>query len=98
LTPTSSLRMGLMRRCDDVVLEPVAVALSGDTAFVEWTMAPERSKGVRSLFIPRTHSPLHSCQREKSLASRLLRFVGPPLHGACAGWFCCAGSTRRFVS
>jgi hypothetical protein len=28
----------LMRRCDDVVLEPGAVALSGETAFVEWTL------------------------------------------------------------
>jgi hypothetical protein len=27
-----------MRRCDDVFLEPGAVALSGETAFVEWTM------------------------------------------------------------
>ncbi len=27
-----------MRRCDDVFLEPGAVALRGDTAFVKWTM------------------------------------------------------------
>ncbi|MBD2719657.1 nuclear transport factor 2 family protein [Synechococcus sp. FACHB-909] len=29
---------GLLQRCDDVFLEPGAVALSGDVAFVEWTM------------------------------------------------------------
>jgi hypothetical protein len=29
---------GLMLRCDDVFLEPGSVALSGETAFVEWTM------------------------------------------------------------
>ena len=29
---------GLLRRCDDVFLEPGAVAITGDQAFVEWTM------------------------------------------------------------
>jgi hypothetical protein len=30
-----------MKHCDHVFLEPGAVALSGTTAFVEWTMGPK---------------------------------------------------------
>ncbi|MFZ9621831.1 MAG: nuclear transport factor 2 family protein [Prochlorococcaceae cyanobacterium] len=29
---------GLLKRCDDVFLTPGAIAIDGDTAFVEWTM------------------------------------------------------------
>lgn len=32
---------GLIKHCDHVFLEPSAVALSGTTAFVEWTMGPK---------------------------------------------------------
>jgi hypothetical protein len=32
---------GLIKHCDHVFLEPGAVALSGTTAFVEWTMGPK---------------------------------------------------------
>ncbi|MCP9832772.1 MULTISPECIES: nuclear transport factor 2 family protein [unclassified Cyanobium] len=40
---------GLMQRCDDVFLEPVAVAISGDTAFVEWTMGL-KIKGIEFVY------------------------------------------------
>jgi hypothetical protein len=40
---------GLLQRCDDVFLEPGAVALSGDTAFVEWTMGL-KIKGLEFLY------------------------------------------------
>ena len=29
---------GLLRRCDDVLLKPLAIACNGNTAFVEWEM------------------------------------------------------------
>jgi hypothetical protein len=40
---------GLMRRCDDVFLTPGAVALSGETAFVEWTMGL-KIKGIEFIY------------------------------------------------
>lgn len=40
---------GLIQRCDDVFLEPGAVALSGDTAFVEWTMGL-KIKGIEFVY------------------------------------------------
>jgi hypothetical protein len=40
---------GLMQRCDDLYLEPAAVAISGDTAFVEWTMGL-KIKGIEFIY------------------------------------------------
>ena len=40
---------GLMRRCDDVFLVPGAVALSGEIAFVEWTMGL-KIKGIEFVY------------------------------------------------
>jgi hypothetical protein len=40
---------GLLQRCDDVFLEAGAVALSGDTAFVEWTMGL-KIKGIEFIY------------------------------------------------
>ena len=40
---------GLLQRCDDVFLEPGAVALSSDVAFVEWTMGL-KIKGIEFLY------------------------------------------------
>ena len=40
---------GLLQRCDDVFLEPGAVALSGDVAFVEWTMGL-KIKGIEFIY------------------------------------------------
>ena len=38
-----------MRRCDDVFLVPGAVALSGEIAFVEWTMGL-KIKGIEFVY------------------------------------------------
>ena len=40
---------GLLQRCDDVFLEADAVALSGDVAFVEWTMGL-KIKGIEFIY------------------------------------------------
>ena len=40
---------GLVRRCDDVSLEPAALALQGDTAFVEWTLGL-KIKGIEFVY------------------------------------------------
>lgn len=40
---------GLLQRCDDVFLEPGAVALGGDVAFVEWTMGL-KIKGIEFIY------------------------------------------------
>ena len=40
---------GLLQRCDNVFLEPGAVALSCDVAFVEWTMGL-KIKGIEFLY------------------------------------------------
>jgi hypothetical protein len=42
-------QQGLLQRCDDVLLVPGAVALSGDTAFVEWTMGL-KIQGIEFLY------------------------------------------------
>jgi hypothetical protein len=40
---------GLLRRCDDVLLEPGEVAVQGDTAFAEWTMGL-KIKGIEFVY------------------------------------------------
>ena len=40
---------GLVKRCDDVYLIPGAVAISGDTAFVEWEMGL-KIKGIEFVY------------------------------------------------
>jgi hypothetical protein len=40
---------GLVKRCDDVYLTPGAVAISGDTAFVEWEMGL-KIKGIEFVY------------------------------------------------
>ena len=40
---------GLVKRCDDVVLTPGAIAISGDTAFVEWEMGL-KIKGIEFVY------------------------------------------------
>ena len=40
---------GLLRRCDDVLLEPGAIAIDGNTAFVEWTMGL-KIKGIEFIY------------------------------------------------
>ncbi|MEN9861121.1 MAG: hypothetical protein RLZZ515_1603 [Cyanobacteriota bacterium] len=40
---------GLLRRCDDVVLTPGAIAIEGNTAFVEWEMGL-KIKGIEFVY------------------------------------------------
>jgi hypothetical protein len=40
---------GLLKRCDDVVLTPAAIAITGDTAFVEWEMGL-KIKGIEFVY------------------------------------------------
>jgi len=87
---------GLMRRCDDVFLEPAAVALSGDTAFVEWTMGL-KIKGIEFVYPGTTR--LRMGADGKIVEHRdYFDFVGPtfepvPVVGGFVRWL-----YRRFVS
>ena len=40
---------GLLRRCDDVLLKPLAIAVDGNTAFVEWEMGL-KIKGIEFIY------------------------------------------------
>ena len=85
-----------MQRCDDVFLEPGAVALSGDTAFVEWTMGL-KIKGIEFVYPGTTR--LRFCADGKIVEHRdYFDFVGPtfapvPLVGGFVRWL-----YGRFVS
>jgi len=87
---------GLMRRCDDVFLAPAAVALSGDTAFVEWTMGL-KIKGMEFVYPGTTR--LRIGPDGKIVEHRdYFDFVGPtfapvPVVGGFVRWL-----YRRFVS
>jgi hypothetical protein len=87
---------GLMRRCDDVFLEPGAVALSGETAFVEWTMGL-KIKGIEFVYPGTTR--LRFGADGKIVEHRdYFDFVGPtfapvPVVGGFVRWL-----YRRFVS
>ena len=86
---------GLMRRCDDVFLEPGAVALSGETAFVEWTMGL-KIKGIEFIYSGTTR--LRIGPDGKIVEHRdYFDFVGPtfasvPVVGGFVRWL-----YRRFV-
>jgi hypothetical protein len=65
----------LMRRCEDFFLEPGAVALSGETAFVEWTMGL-KIKGIEFVYPGTTR--LHMGPDGKIVKHRdYFDFVGP---------------------
>ena len=87
---------GLMRRCDDVFLAPGAVALSGETAFVEWTMGL-KIKGIEFVYPGTTR--LRIGPDGKIVEHRdYFDFVGPtfapvPVVGGFVRWL-----YRRFVS
>jgi hypothetical protein len=89
-------QQGLMQRCDDVFLEPGAVALSGDTAFVEWTMGL-KIKGIEFVYPGTTR--LRFGADGKIVEHRdYFDFVGPtfapvPLVGGFVRWL-----YGRFVS
>ena len=86
---------GLLRRCDDVLLKPLAIACDGNTAFVEWEMGL-KIKGVE--FIYPGASRLH-LNREGRIDDHrdYFDFVGPtfgpvPLVGGFVRWL-----YKRFV-
>lgn len=87
---------GLLKRCDDVVLEPHAVAITGDTAFVEWTMGL-KIKGIEFIYPGTTR--LHFDAEGRIDDHRdYFDFVGPtfgpvPLIGGFVRWL-----YSRFVS
>ncbi|MCP9820963.1 nuclear transport factor 2 family protein [Synechococcus sp. Cruz-9H2] len=87
---------GLMRRCDDVYLVPGAVAISGETAFVEWTMGL-KIKGIEFVYPGTTR--LRIGADGKIVEHRdYFDFVGPtfepvPVLGGFVRWL-----YRRFVS
>ncbi|MFO7629191.1 MAG: nuclear transport factor 2 family protein [Prochlorococcaceae cyanobacterium] len=87
---------GLMKRCDDIFLEPGAVALSGETAFVEWTMGL-KIKGIEFVY-PGT-SRLRIGANGKIVEHRdYFDFVGPtfepvPVVGGFVRWL-----YKRFVA
>lgn len=86
----------LMQRCDDVFLEPAAVAISGNTAFVEWTMGL-KIKGIEFVYPGTTR--LRFGVDGKIVEHRdYFDFVGPtfapvPLVGGFVRWL-----YRRFVA
>lgn len=87
---------GLMRRCDDVFLEPGAVALSGETAFVEWTMGL-KIKGIEFIY-PGTTRMLIGADGKIVEHRDYFDFVGPtfepvPVVGGFVRWL-----YRRFVA
>jgi len=87
---------GLLRRCDDVFLEPGAVAISGETAFVEWTMGL-KIKGIEFVYPGTTR--LHFGADGRIVEHRdYFDFVGPtfapvPVLGGFVRWL-----YRRFVA
>lgn len=87
---------GLLKRCDDVLLEPHAVAITGDTAFVEWTMGL-KIKGIEFIYPGTTR--LHFDAEGRIDDHRdYFDFVGPtfgpvPLLGGFVRWL-----YSRFVS
>ena len=52
---------GLIQRCDDVFLAPGAVAIQGDTAFIEWTMGL-KIKGMEFLYPGTTRLRLNAAE------------------------------------
>ncbi|AFY27400.1 hypothetical protein Cyagr_0194 [Cyanobium gracile PCC 6307] len=82
---------GLLRRCDDVVLVPGAVALSGDTAFVEWTMGL-KIKGIEFVYPAPLASASAPMVGSSSTAITSISSAPPLLRCRC--WVVsCAGST-----
>lgn len=87
---------GLVKRCDDVMLKPAALAIEGDVAFVEWTLGL-KIRGIEFVYpgVSRLHfdaTGLIDDHRD------YFDFVGPtfgpvPLLGPFVRWI-----YKRFVS
>ncbi|MEN9766173.1 nuclear transport factor 2 family protein [Vulcanococcus sp.] len=86
---------GLVRRCDDVYLEPHAALIQGDTAFVEWTMGL-KIQGLEFIYPGVTRLRLNGEGRIVDHRD-YFDFVGPtfapvPVLGAFVRWL-----YKRFV-
>ncbi|WP_398326266.1 nuclear transport factor 2 family protein [Vulcanococcus sp.] len=87
---------GLLRRCDDVLLKPLAIACDGNTAFVEWEMGL-KIKGIEFIYPGATRLLLND--DGKIVDHRdYFDFVGPtfepvPVIGSFVRWL-----YKRFVS
>jgi limonene-1,2-epoxide hydrolase len=87
---------GLLRRCDDVLLNPLAIACDGNTAFVEWEMGL-KIKGIEFMYPGATRLLLND--DGKIVDHRdYFDFVGPtfepvPVIGSFVRWL-----YKRFVS
>jgi hypothetical protein len=87
---------GLVQRCDDVFLEAEAVAIDGDTAFVEWRMGL-KIKGIEFLY-PGTSRLRFGADGRIVDHRDYFDFVGPtfgpvPLVGGFVRWL-----YKRFVA
>ncbi len=87
---------GLLKRCDDVFLEPGAIAVGSDVAFVEWTMGL-KIRGIEFLY-PGTTRLRFGADGRIVEHRDYFDFVGPtfapvPLVGPFTRWL-----YRRFVA
>lgn len=86
---------GLLQRCDDVFLEPGAMAIEGNTAFVEWQMGL-KIKGIEFIY-PGTTRLLFNAEGKIADHRDYFDFVGPtfepvPVLGGFVRWV-----YKRFV-
>lgn len=87
---------GLLQRCDDTVLRPGAIAIEGNTAFVEWEMGL-KIRGIEFIY-PGTTRLLFNAEGKVADHRDYFDFVGPtfapvPLVGGFVQWL-----YRRFVA
>lgn len=87
---------GLIRRCDDVYLKPLAVAIEGQTAFVEWEMGL-KIQGIEFIY-PGSSRLLLNEAGKISDHRDYFDFVGPtfgpvPVLGGFVRWL-----YKRFVA
>ena len=89
-------QQNLLRRCDDLVLTPAAIAIEGQTAFVEWRMGL-KIKGIEFVY-PGTSRLLINGEGKICDHRDYFDFVGPtftpvPLLGGFVRWL-----YKRFVA
>lgn len=87
---------GLLRRCDDVLLKPLAIACDGQTAFVEWEMGL-KIKGIEFVYPGTTRLLLNDAGKIADHRD-YFDFVGPtfepvPVIGGFVRWL-----YKRFVN
>ncbi len=87
---------GLLRRCDDVLLKPLAIAVDGKSAFVEWEMGL-KIKGIEFIY-PGTSRLLFNDEGKIVDHRDYFDFVGPtfapvPVVGGFVRWL-----YKRFVA